>query len=303
VAAAPLGRRAPRRAAALSSAIESALALVDPELRAEKITKLAGGIVSAVFEVAMTDGRSVVAKVYPDHAAPEREVAVLRLLEERRLAAPIPAVLAVDESRKIVVLTKLEGEALRSRLDLHEHELVEVNRQVGAFLRSLHDVDCDRFGDAHDANLDFMRAQFAARLGEFRKLRGDDPLRRRIADHVADRDELFAGCRRAVLCHNDCHDANVLVVGTRVSGVLDFEGAVAADPLFDLAKSYCYSSRQSEELLVALVEGYGDVRDGWRDTFDLYVLYHLLQLWDFYAALGITDPLAELAEELRLRVA
>jgi aminoglycoside phosphotransferase (APT) family kinase protein len=241
-----------------------------------------------------------VAKVYPENAAPAREVAVLRLLEGRKLTAPVPAVLGIHEN--VVVLTKLDGEIVRSRVDLRDDELADVNRQIGAFLRSLHDVGADRFGAAYDTNLSFMRARFASRLDEFVVLGGDDGLRRRIADHFAAREQLFEGCVHPVLCHNDCHDANVLVDGLRISGVLDFEGALAADPLLDLAKSYCYSSRGSEEQLLALVDGYGHVRADWSDAVELYVVYHLLELWDFMASFGQTALLDELARELRLRM-
>ena len=85
----------------------------------------------------------------------------------------------------------------------------------------------------------------------------------------------------------------------RVSGLLDFENAVAGDPLLDFAKAYCYSPRRSEATLRALVEGYGDVRDDWRDALDLYALYHWLELWDWFAACGSTKPLAEIAAEMR----
>jgi aminoglycoside phosphotransferase (APT) family kinase protein len=87
--------------------------------------------------------------------------------------------------------------------------------------------------------------------------------------------------------------------GWRVSGLLDFENVVAGDPLLDLAKAYCYSRRRSEAALGALVEGYGELRDGWRDAVDLYVLYHWIELWDWFASVGTTEPLAGLAEEMR----
>jgi aminoglycoside phosphotransferase (APT) family kinase protein len=78
---------------------------------------------------------------------------------------------------------------------------------------------------------------------------------------------------------------------------------VAGDPLLDLAKTYCYSRRRSEPMLAALAAGYGDLRDGWRDAVDLYVLYHLLELWDWFAATGHTAPLASIAEEMRMLTA
>jgi hygromycin-B 7''-O-kinase len=99
----------------------------------------------------------------------------------------------------------------------------------------------------------------------------------------------------------------VLVVpepgGLRVTGLLDFENVLAGDPLLDLAKVHCYSPRRSEALLAALVEGYGRLRDGWREALDLYVLYHWLELWDWFASLGQTESLDAIAAEMRLLAA
>jgi len=71
----------------------------------------------------------------------------------------------------------------------------------------------------------------------------------------------------------------------RVTGLLDFENVLAADSLLDLAKAHCYSRRRSQATLAALIAGYGDVRERWREALDLYVLYHWLELWDWYASL------------------
>jgi aminoglycoside phosphotransferase (APT) family kinase protein len=47
-----------------------------------------------------------------------------------------------------------------------------------------------------------------------------------------------------VLCHNDLHAGNLLAMieneAPRLTGVLDFEGALAGDPLMDVAKALYY---------------------------------------------------------------
>ncbi len=150
----------------------------------------------------------------------------------------------------VLVLSRLEGAHVWSLLDrLSDAELAGVNRQIGAVLRSLHEVGFERFG--------------------------------------------YVGTG-----HDDCHDGNVLG-GWRVSSLLDFENAVAGDPLLDLAKAHCYSPRRSEALLAALVAGYGALRPDWREALGLYVLYHWLELWDWLASLGRAEALAGIAEEMR----
>ncbi|HET9724958.1 MAG TPA: hypothetical protein VFR44_14110, partial [Actinomycetota bacterium] len=71
------------------------------------------------------------------------------------------------------------------------------------------------------------------------------------------------------------------------------------DPLLELAKTHCYSRRRSESTLTALADGYGGLRDGWRDAIDLYVLYQWLELGDWSAAGGNTAPLAGITDEIR----
>jgi aminoglycoside phosphotransferase (APT) family kinase protein len=270
------------------------VARTDPRLRAQAVVRMGGGENSIVSEVRRSDGSSVVVKVYSDflHWKMEKEVFVYERLQQFVARAPVPAVLAADDSKtllphSVVVMTKLEGRRVYSLLDrLDEQALVAINRQIGGILRLLHEVRFDAFGyvgaqgilRAHPTNLDYMRFQFDTKLREFDELGGDADLPRSIERHVNERELRLAGCPRASFCHNDCHYGNVLVVpqgrGWRVSGLLDFENVLAGDPLLDLAKAHCYSSRRSETTLAALARGYGDLRDDWRQALDLYVLYH-----------------------------
>ncbi len=106
---------------------------------------------------------------------------------------------------------------------------------------------------------------------------------------------------RWVLCHNDLHAGNVLAQitegGVRLSGVLDFEGALAGDhPLMDVAKALYYLNAEARN---AVLEGYGDTgRQHWSQTLDLYHLYFVLELWCWMAQIGNHQPLDKLALDL-----
>jgi aminoglycoside phosphotransferase (APT) family kinase protein len=131
--------------------------------------------------------------------------------------------------------------------------------------------------------------QFQRKLTQFRERSGAASLAERIAGYVAEREQLLRACTRAVLCHNDLHAGNLLATITegtvRLTGVLDFEGALAGDPLMDVAK--------------ALLHGYGDMeREHWSQTLDLYHLYFVLELWCWMAEIGNKHPLDKLASEL-----
>jgi hygromycin-B 7''-O-kinase len=282
--------------------------------RVDSVIPLAGGINSAVFAV-RARGREVVVKLYPDGSRKMKtEVAVYRLLAERGSALPLPRVLAADDSatllpQSFVVLTKLTGRPLRLQ-PLGERDVLAVSREVGVTLRSLHEVTFEAFGElstdgiprGHRTNLDFMLARFEEGVSAFERLGGAPRLVRRIVQEVEARRASLAGGAHAVLCHNDGHDANVLVSpaggGWAVSGLLDFENALAGDPLFDLAKTYFFSRRRSERVLAALVEGYDGLDADWRQRFELYLLHHRLELWGLLANLGVSERLPALADEI-----
>jgi aminoglycoside phosphotransferase (APT) family kinase protein len=84
------------------------------------------------------------------------------------------------------------------------------------------------------------------------------------------------------------------------SSVLDFEGALAGDPLMDVAKALYYLT---DEAKTALLEGYGDMgQRRWSQTLDLYHLYFVLELWCWMAQIGNEQSLDKLALHLERSV-
>jgi aminoglycoside phosphotransferase (APT) family kinase protein len=300
------------------------VALAEPGFRTETVARLTGGGNSAVFEVRSREGRALVVKIYSDlfHWKLEKEVFVFGRMREHGIVAPVPEVLAADDSKSllsqnVLVMTKVDGEHVDSFVErLDERELAAINRQIGAILRALHEIRFEEFGyvgtegvvDGHATNLDYMRFQFDKKLREFDEHGGDPELRRSIERYVAERDELLTTPSHPVFCHNDCYYGNVLVLpeheGWRVSGLVDFENVLAGDPLLDLAKTHCYArERRSEATLASLADGHGNLPANWREALDLYVLYHWVELWDWFAYLRLNDPLAGLSRDMRRLVA
>lgn len=296
------------------------VALAEPGFRTASIARLTGGSNSAVFEVRSSEQRVLVLKIYSDlfHWKMAKELFVLERIRQHGLTAvAVPAILAADDSKSVlsqnvVVMTKVAGKHVYALVErLSEPELVAINRQIGSVLGALHEICFDQYGyvsahgvvEGHATNLDYMRCQFDKKLREFTELGGDPSLRGSIERYVAEREDLLTTHLRPRLCHNDCHYGNVLVVpgldGWRVSGLVDFENVLAGDPILDLAKTHCYArERRSERTLAALAEGHGYLPANWREALDLYVLYHWLELWDWFASLNTTDPLAELGDDM-----
>jgi hygromycin-B 7''-O-kinase len=166
------------------------------------------------------------------------------------------------------VLTWLPGEPLSAVSNaLDDSMAFSVYQQMGSFLARLHRIGQDAFGyvtteiaDPKPTNTEYMTAQFATKLREFRQLGGEPALAAAIDRHVAERTALFADCEHAVLCHNDFHEGNILVRRDdqgdwQICGVIDVENAIAADPLTDLAKTDRYSIRGHRAKLDGLLAG------------------------------------------------
>jgi hygromycin-B 7''-O-kinase len=284
--------------------------------RPQSARELRGGANSQVFEVVVPGYPVIVAKLYPDDLAwkREKEVYVYGLLADRP-GVPVPTVMGsgvLDDARSTsyLLLTKLEGVlAAEIMVGLAPIAVEAIYAELGSIMRAIHAVTFDAFGyvtttvlDPHPTNDRYMRFQFAKKLHEFDELGGPAPIRGRIERHVDALDGTFSRCAGAVLCHDDLHEGNVLLVqrdgAQHVSGILDVENVVAGDPILDLAKTVYYAARDDAGKRRGLLAGYGDLPTGWEEALDVYVLYHALELWDWFALQGDAEPAASVLRDL-----
>lgn len=279
-------------------------------------SRLAGGANSAAFDL-YDAGRDahVVAKVYSERLAWKmgKEVYVYDLL--RPAGAPTPTVLFADDSRQAidanwVLMTKLDGTpASAVTPTASPNEVRDLFRQMGEVMRACHAVHLDRFGyigpaglvDAEVSNQAYVHRQLERHVRTFRDDGGDATTTASVARAVASADTVLANCDQAVLCHDDLHEQNVLVErrGSRwdVTGVVDVENAVAADPLLDVAKTDYYA-RCDPLRRSGLLEGYGRLPDDAEARLALYRLHHALALWAWFSRIGHVEPLPGIAEDI-----
>jgi aminoglycoside phosphotransferase (APT) family kinase protein len=147
----------------------------------------------------------------------------------------------------------------------------------------------------------YISFQFEKKLAAFGEHGGAPELAKRLTAFVEQHIHLLDRCSEARLCHFDFHGSNVLVEGhgaaIHLTGLLDFEGAIAGDPLMDLAKALYYARGEDER--TALLSGYGVVdRADWQETVALYRIYCVLELWVWFAQIGDHKPLAGLMRDL-----
>jgi hygromycin-B 7''-O-kinase len=281
-------------------------AMVEKACPGSEITEVVprtGGQLSTVYEVRRTAADPLIVKVY----APEwewkqaKEVHVYGLMATQ-LDGRIPRVIHVGDS--FTILTKLDGVPL-SQLEPPDWRATYV--QLGQLLAAIHRIAQPAYGYLTDEILEplpdnpqYMRRQFAKKIREFEDLGGDRALQERIEQYVETRSELLEANTAPALCHNDFHEGNVLVdpATWRVTGFIDVENAIAADPLIDLAKTESYSIRGNADKLAGLIDGYGELPPDWRDRTMLYRLYHSLELWDWFKSIDNTEYLDSIAAEM-----
>jgi aminoglycoside phosphotransferase (APT) family kinase protein len=299
---------------------EGLLREIFPGAEVLEAVRRTGGQLSAVYEVRCADpAHTAILKVYADEWAwkQAKEIHVYRLLAELgQDSLPVPEVLhhkanAGPGGRAVTVLSLLEGRPLsEASADLAPSQIPAVYRQMGAALAAVHRIVQEAYGylttrilDPLPDNGSYMRHQFAKKLEEFEELDGERELRDAVARRIERDGALFDACAAPVLCHNDLHEGNVLVSGRpdggwQITGVIDVENAVAADPLIDLAKTDYYSLGRGEPERAALLEGYGPLPADAAERLELYRLYHALELWDWFRSVGTTGPLEGIAGDI-----
>jgi len=219
----------------------------------------------------------------------------------------VPSIVEVDRSCGVTVMTRVPGTPLASA---PVEAMGDLYRQLGSLQAAMHRVGQPAYGylttevlDPAPTNTAYMTRQFAVKLAEFAERGGSVAIHALASKCVAERSGLFGSCAGAVVCHNDLHEGNVLVeragAGWRVTGFVDVENAVAADPLMDLAKTIQYELTRSPVKVAGLLAGYGPLPADGPARIELYRLYHALELWDWFARIGNTGPLDGIAEDIR----
>lgn len=186
---------------------------------------------------------------------------------------PLPTVIAVDETRTLlpydlIILTCLPGVPIAaSRATLSADQLHGLAWQAGQSLARIHEHTFQHFGKLHQLHQQpFLTWQayfddYARRYLEAAEQAGliDDRQLRRLAQVQQQAHGLLAQVTQPVLVHSDFHYENLLHEHGALSGLLDFEWALAGDPAADFAAAQIRATMlpRSEAIFVA---GYQSAR-------------------------------------------
>jgi homoserine kinase type II len=210
-----------------------------------------------------------------DRAGVLREHGVLQALAGVGLPYEVPAPLRASSGETLVALPG--GEGLAGLFDLipgqapdraNRRHLHAVGEALGHLHRALAGIDAGAFGDGRVTYgmLDRIHASVPDPLAAADDLPLASGARRRIRAILASVIEAVPGLYATLpgqLCHCDYGPGNTLVVGERVSGVLDFEFAGPDLRAIDVATGWYWGQSLAAEdpwtPIEAFAAGYGSV--------------------------------------------
>lgn len=162
---------------------------------------------------------------------------------------PLPTVIAVDETRTLlpydlIILTRLPGVSIAaSRATLGPTQIRALAWQAGQSLARVHEHTFQHFGKLHQlhqqpfltwqAYFDDYTWRYMAAAEQAGLI--DAVLMQRLAQVQRLAHDLLAQVTRPVLVHSDFHYENLLQQHGQLSGLLDFEWALAGDSAADFA--------------------------------------------------------------------
>jgi hygromycin-B 7''-O-kinase len=283
----------------------------------ETILSREGGEISSVIEVNCSWPKAdFILKIYPDqfHWKMEKEVFVYDLLSKDK-SIPAPTIIFFDDSKTLLpqnylLMNKIDGTVLSQiSTELKANSLRDIYRQAGNILRLVHSMTFENFGyisngitEPFPDNFSYMTHQFQKKLSEFLALGGSQTIHDAVRESLSKNGYLLKQCQGAALCHNDYYEGNFLVQQINdawiLTGIIDVENALAGDPLLDIAKTYYYAVHNNPDKEQGFLEGYGKLPEEWKLKLNLYKLYHALELWDWFASIGNSAPLANIEADL-----
>lgn len=245
------------------------------------VTELKEGWFNAAYNIRLSDGREVILKIAPPQHAEvmtyeknlmATEVAAMRLVRQNPLI-PAPEVYFFDQARDLCdadyfFMEKIQGENLEhAKASLSPEVMQKIEFRIGEIVREINGFPGSYFG--YEGNPD-LRAETwkdafiriidsllddAAR----KKVKFDfsyEELRGTVLKHAPALEEVTKPC----LVHWDAWNLNFFVKDGAVSGILDFERALWADPLMEAQFRALFLDRESRPACKAMARHHSPIQ-------------------------------------------
>lgn len=286
-----------------------------PDAAIATLTQYDGGETHDVFSVEFVD-RDPVALKYSAEGQERlrRDTAALRYVATQT-TVPVPEVLDFGEDPAYLVMELLSGETTPQLRDFEPAAATAYIETAGRLLGELHsDATFESVGRLHGTARGELRLETARdwptlyeelKQATARELEGTrfEESAATAMDALPDAVDCFTA-EQSVLAHCDFGPNNVFRDGETVTGVIDWEWCLAADPAYDLARAERLFRREADDgTREALLRGYGRVRpvpDGYEDRARRYSAYETLSAMSSFDSWRPDD--SERATELATRL-
>lgn len=239
----------------------------------DAVQELKEGWFNVAYQMRLADGREVVLKIAPPCEAEvmlyeknimATEVATMRLARQNPII-PVPEIYYYDDAHDLCdadyfFMEKLSGENLehvKASLPPEKREAIEL--RIGEIIRTINGFAGTYFG--YDGNPELRATTWKEAFikiveavledGKRKNVVYDfsyDALRAAVQKHAPALEEVTTPC----LVHWDAWDPNFFVKDSQVTGILDFERALWAEPLMEAQFRYFGGDRVTNSL-----RGYG----------------------------------------------
>ena len=221
---------------------------------ADAVHEYTEGWFNAAYNVRLADDREVILKIAPPQEAEVltyeknimvTEVSAMRLVRANP-AIPVPEIYYYDQTRDLCdsdyfFMEKLAGDNLTHvKTSLSPETQTEIELQIGAIVHEINGFTGTYFGyeGNHDLRGESWKDAFIkildSVLDDGRRKNVDygfayDDIRAAVLKHAPSLEAVTTPC----LVHWDAWDSNFFVKDGKVTGIIDFERALWADPLME----------------------------------------------------------------------
>lgn len=252
-------------------------------------------------------------------STPEIEMLLEKLITEKvqKIGVPTNKVLHVDISRSTYpfdfqIQEVLAGRDPEADFDGSEENYLKIVYQTGQAIAQLSSIKFEGFGrfdtqsalggelrGAKDKFSDYIMLNVEDDLAGLAKHQIiDDSRATSISRYIAERKSIINAHRPASLVHHDLADHNLMYRHDTLTGIFDWETAVAGDPILDLASCPTWKSHYPKR--DQLLKGYQSITKLPDNFEELEKVYRLrTMLWKGYYAIRaniVNDARRELIE-------
>lgn len=287
-----------------------------PDKTVSSATELTEGLCNAAYRVIFTDGSQSILKVASGSTEGylsneinmmETEVKAMRIMRDSG-AVNIAEVQYYDKSKTICsgtyfFMEALEGQSYISlRSGFTEEEAAQLDFESGQAERSIASVKNSRFGFLcseeyqFDCLYDFIHKLFENVLHDM-KARDipTEPSSEEIFSLLERDKKYFDEVKQASLTHWDMWEGNIFVSDKHICGIIDWERAMWAEPLFD-------DRFRSDRRNISMLKGYGQTEFSYAEKrrilwYDLF-LYVTMKTEDFYRGYGTAESVAAMQKNI-----